>query len=357
MTATASTTIAAPKVFTVAELAQRVGGELRGNGQATITSVNSIADAKPTDITFISSAQYARQWPASKAGSAVVTRELQSMFQSSGDSRPLVFVADAEIAMIHLLELFEVPETAPDVGVHPTAVVHPTVKLGRQARIGPHVSIDQGAVIGDGVVLHGGVRIYANVQIGAGSVLHGNTVVRERCVIGRGVILHQNVSIGADGFGYRPDPTGAGLLKVPHIGNVILEDGVEIGSNSCVDRGKFGSTIVGAGTKIDNICQIAHNCRIGRCCVIAGCAGISGSVTIGDGVQMGGMVGIIDHITIGSGARLGAMCFVMRDIPPGQSVLGYPADDGQTVLRQWASVRKLPGLLRPLSRHIEALKR
>jgi len=175
-------------------------------------------------------------------------------------------------------------------------------------------------------------------------------------VIGRGVILHQNVSIGADGFGYRPDPTGRGLLKVPHIGNVILEDGVEIGSNSCVDRAKFGSTIVGAGTKIDNICQIAHNCRIGRCCVIAGCAGISGSVTIGDGVQMGGMVGIIDHINIGSGARLGAMCFVMRDIPAGQSVLGYPADDGQTVLRQWASVRKLPGLLRPLSRHIEASK-
>jgi len=197
-------------------------------------------------------------------------------------------------------------------------------------------------------VIHAGVRVYPNVKIGDGTVIHANTVIRHDCVIGRGVILHQNVSIGADGFGYRPAPNGAGLLKVPHIGNVIIEDGVEIGANTCVDRGKFGSTIIGAGTKIDNLCQIAHNCRIGRCCLIAGHVGIAGSVTIGDGTQMAGQVGVIDHIQIGKGVKIGARGAVFSDIADGAVVLGYPADDGRAVLRQWVAIRKLPDLLRKM---------
>ena len=166
--------------------------------------------------------------------------------------------------------------------------------------------------------------------------------------------MHQTVSIGADGFGYRPDPSGAGLLKMPHLGNVIIEDGVEIGANSCVDRAKFGSTVVGAGTKVDNLVQIAHNCTIGRCCVIAGCTGLSGSVKIGDGAQIGGGVGITDHVTVGPGAKIGARSFVMRDVPAGAVSLGHPADESQSTLRQWASVRKLPELLRRLSKLLDA---
>ena len=132
------------------------------------------------------------------------------------------------------------------------------------------MSVDRDASIGDHTVLHAGVRIYAGVEIGPNCVLHANCVVRERCTIGDEVILHQNVSIGADGFGYRPAPDGSGLLKVPQIGTVEIQDRVEIGAGACVDRGKFGATLIGEGTKIDNLCQIAHNCRIGRSCVIAG---------------------------------------------------------------------------------------
>ncbi|MCI0630106.1 MAG: UDP-3-O-(3-hydroxymyristoyl)glucosamine N-acyltransferase [Phycisphaerales bacterium] len=338
--------------FTVSELAQRLNGRLQGRGDTIITGVNSLADASDSQITFISTPAYARQWLESKAAAALVTESVPfDGAEGQRDPRPIIFVKDSEMAMIRLLQLFDHAESLPDVGVHPSAVVHPSAKIGRQARIGPHVSIDQGSSIGDEAVLYAGVRIYANVSIGHKSVLHSNVVIRDRCPIGRDVIIHQNVSIGADGFGYRPDPSGSGLLKIPHIGNVVIEDAVEIGANTCVDRGKFGSTIIGAGTKIDNQCQIAHNCRIGRCCVIAGCAGIAGSVIIEDGVQVGAAAGILEHLTIGAGARLGAMCLVTRDVPPGHTVLGHPAGESQSVLRQWASVRKLPDFLRRLSRH------
>ncbi len=189
------------------------------------------------------------------------------------------------------------------------------------------------------------MHLYPGVEVGAGSVLHANVVVRERCRIGRGVIIHQNTSIGADGFGYRPDPKGGGLLKVPHIGNVVIEDQVEIGANSCVDRGKFGSTVIGAGTKIDNLCQIGHNVRIGRSCVVAAQTGLSGSVVVGDGVLIGGRGGASDHVSIGAGARLGGNSVAFKDVPPGATWVGFPADDANAVKRQWASLRKLPGLV------------
>ena len=180
-----------------------------------------------------------------------------------------------------------------------------------------------------------------------------NTVVRERCRIGRRVILHQNVSIGADGFGYWASPEGTELLKVPQIGTVAIEDGVEVGANSCVDRGKFGATIIGAETKIDNLVQIGHNCRIGRSCVIAALTGLGGSVIMGDHVRVGGAVGIADHVRIGDGATIGAKSGVMRDIPDGTTVLGTPANEVQKTLRQWAATRKLPDWMQRVSRFLK----
>jgi len=333
--------------FTTQQLAQQLGGTLHGPGEVVITGVQSLVDAGPGDVSFIIDARYARAWSESKAGAVIVSDGLEV---DAADGRPRIVVPNAELATARVLELFQQPEWGPEPGVDPTARIHPTATLGQQVRIGAYVSVGPGCRIGNGVVLHDGVRLYANVTIGDGCVLHANTVIRDRCTLGRGVILHQNVSIGADGFGYRPAPNGAGLIKIPHIGTVIIEDGVEIGANSCVDRGKFGPTVIGAGTKIDNLCQIGHNCRIGRCCVIAGCTGLSGSVTVGDGVQMGGACGIADHVTIGSGARIGGFSMVIRDVMPGQTVLGHPAEDGRTALRQWACVRKLPGLLQQLSK-------
>jgi len=215
------------------------------------------------------------------------------------------------------------------------------------------VSIDDEAAIGDRVVLHAGVRVYVGARIGDDSVLHGNVVVRERCRLGQRVILHANVSIGTDGFGFEPAADGSGQVKVPHIGTVIIENDVEIGASSCVDRAKFGATVVGTGTKVDNLVQIAHNCRIGRRCVIAALTGISGSATVGDDVRMAGQVGIVDHMSIGSGATIGAQAGVMKDVPAGQSQLGSPADEIHQALRQMAAIRRLPELMQQASRFLK----
>jgi UDP-3-O-[3-hydroxymyristoyl] glucosamine N-acyltransferase len=327
-----------------------------GQGAVVVRGVNALEDAAEGDITFIADRPHARQWGSSRAVAAVVTEGIDPA-DHDPQRRALIHVPDAELAMVTILELFRPPEIVPDVGVHPTAWVHGEARIGQGVRIGPHVSIDRDSVIGDGVVLHAGVRLYAGVTIGAGSVLHANCVVRQGCRIGRAVILHQNVSIGADGFGYRPAPDGRGLVKVPQIGIVIVEDAVEIGANSCVDRAKFGSTVIGVGTKIDNLVQIGHNCRIGRACVIAGLTAVGGSTEIGDGVVIAGAAGIGDHLRIGDRATVGGGSGVMKDIPPGQTWLGYPADPAREKLRQWATMRKLPGLIQRISRHTEGEQR
>ena len=338
----------AKTVYTTSALAEQVAGELRGSANLEIVGVNALDDASADQITFIADAAHAERWADAQAGAAVVTNGIEAKGHDP-QSRALIFVPQAELAMIEILRLFEPAPPVPDAGVHHTAVVDETAKLGREVRVGPHVSVGPEATVGDGVVLHAGVRIYAGAQIGEGSVLHANAVVRERCRLGRGVILNQNVSIGADGFGYRPAADGKRLMKSPHVGIVILQDDVEIGANSCVDRGKFGATVVGEGTKIDNLCQIAHNCRIGRCCVIAGLTVVGGSVTIGDGTQVGGTVAVAEHVRIGSGVSIGGGSGVMRDIPDGKTYLGTPATDATETLRQWAAIRKLPGWMKRVS--------
>ena len=331
---------------TTGDLAQRIGARLTGAADVCVTGLSTIDEARSGDLTFISDQGYAAQWPTCQAAAAIVLDSID--FRPDHSGRPLLFVSDVDQAMIAVLAVFPPPEDRPDLGVHPTAFVAAGVQLGQAIRVGPHVTIGRNCVIGDGVTLYPGVRVYSGVQIGAGSIIHANTVIRERCVIGRGVILHQNISIGGDGFGYRPSPDGRGLLKMPHIGIVVLEDGVEIGSGSCVDRAKFGATVIGAGTKIDNLVQIAHNCRVGRCCLIAGQSGLGGSVTLGDGVLLGGAVGVVDHLSIGSRAKVGARSLVTRDVPAGASWLGTPADEGRATLRHWALIKRLPELAKRL---------
>jgi UDP-3-O-[3-hydroxymyristoyl] glucosamine N-acyltransferase len=326
--------------FTAAKIAELVGGELDGPGDIAIAGINSMAEAEADQLTFISSKRYAARWPDCRAAATLVSRGL-TVNGHDPVRRAIIWVDDAELATAKVLEAYMPPAVWPEVGVHPSAFVHPEARIAASARIGPHVSIDRLAEIGENVTLMSGVRIYAEAKIGNETVIHANSVIRERCRIGSRVILNQTVSIGADGFGYRPEQDRSGLAKMPHVGTVIVEDGVEIGAGSCVDRAKFGATIIGQGTKIDNLVQIAHNCRIGRNCVIAGQAGMAGSVTVGDWVQIGAQVGIADGLTIGDGARIGARSGVMDNIPPGVSVLGEPAVPARQALRQVAAIRKL----------------
>ncbi|MHC4273494.1 MAG: UDP-3-O-(3-hydroxymyristoyl)glucosamine N-acyltransferase [Planctomycetota bacterium] len=334
--------------FTTADLAKHVSGDLHGRPDLPIAGVNALTEATAREITFITDAVHARQWAEARAGAAVISAGLEPAGHDP-ESRALIVVPNAALAVVELLRLFAPPTPQLDPGRHPSAFVHPGATIGNDVRIGPHVSIDDQATIGDRAVLHAGVRVYAHTAIGDDSILHANVVVRERCRLGRRLLLHPNVTIGADGFGYEPAPDDSGLVKVPHIGTVIIEDDVEIGAGSCVDRAKFGAAVIGAGTKIDNIVQIAHNCRIGRNCVIAALSGLSGSVTVGDGARIAGAVGIVDHISIGSGATIGAAAGVMKDVPPGETHLGVPAIEIHQTLRQWAAVRKLPDWMQQAS--------
>lgn len=345
-----------PRTLTAGQIAEKLGGRLVGVPSVGVCGINTLSDARSDEITFITDQSYARRWVDSQAAAAVVTDGLKVPGHNAA-SRALVFVPDAELATIELLRFWEPAPPLPEEGIHPTAWVHPEARLGEGVRIGPHVSVDHGSVVGDRTVLHAGVRIYAGVTLGEGCVIHANTVIRERCTLGRAVILHPNVSIGADGFGYRPAPDGSGLLKVPQIGTVQIHDLVEIGANTCVDRGKFGATVIGAGTKIDNLCQVAHNCRIGRACVIAGQCALAGSVVLGDGVVMAGQVGVADQLTIGSGATIAGGSGVTRNVPAGETWFGYPADRARDTLRRISAVHKLPDHIRRVSRLLQDGKR
>ena len=331
--------------FTAAEFAAKVGGELLGPGGIEVTNLDPVADAGPSTLTFVGDLAHARALAGSRAGAAVVTRTLAKEV-TAGDARAIILVDDADRAMIVALELFARPETLPAPGVHPTAVVEPGVSLGADVRIGPRCWVGAGATVGDRTALFAGVSIYPGASVGADCTFHSGVSIRERCRVGNRVILHSGVAIGTDGFGYRPAPGGRGILKVPHLGNVVLEDEVEIGANSCVDRGKFGSTVIGFATKLDNLVQVGHNCRIGKCCVISGLSGVAGSTTIGDGTRIGGGAGLADHLTIGRGVSIAAMSGVMNDIPDGETWGGYPAQEIRRTKLEVLAVRRLPELMR-----------
>lgn len=337
--------------ITTGMLAELVGAKLDGPGDIVITDVAGVEKASAGALTFIRSMRYAKMWAQSKASAAVVTQGIE-VPEHEAATRALLFVKDVDLAMIKLLELAAqaFPVHTPGAGVHPSAVVDPTAKIEPGAQVGAKCVIGPRSVIGAGAVLMPSVTIGADVRIGAGTMLNPGVVVYDRCTIGARCILHAHVSVGADGFGFRPDPSGRGLLKVPHVGTVEIGNDVEIGANSCVDRGKFGPTTIGDGTKIDNLVQIAHNCRVGRSVIICGVTGIGGSVVIGDGVVIAGCCGVADNLTIGAGSRLGAKTGLLENVPPGQTWTGLPAAPHSQQMRTWAAARKLPEVLRALKR-------
>ncbi len=326
------------KSLSIQEINTILNGELVGDTSQMIDGLEQLKNAQPNQMTFIGSIKYERLWDSSKASAAIVNENIRI---EPGEGRAFVKVKNADLAMAKLLEEFDPGPPQFDIDIHPTAVIHETAKIGKGVKIGANSYVGKNVVLADGVVLYPNVSIFDDTTVGPQTVIWSGTVIRERTEIGAQCIFHTNVSIGADGFGYRPSDDGRGLVKIPQIGNVIIGNLVEIGSNSCVDRGKFSSTIIGDGCKIDNLVQIGHNSVMGRFCIMAGHSGLAGSVTLGDGVMIGGSASIKDHTVIESGAVVGAGSGVMNDVAAGKTVLGYPACDSREMLKQWVALRRL----------------
>lgn len=325
------------KNLTLNDINTVLNGVIVGTISNTISAPEQLELASETEISFIGSKKYEKLWQTSKACAAIVNEDISI---EPGENRAFIKVKNADLAMSQVLELFAPapPEFAFDI--YPTAVVDASAKIGAGTRIGANCYVGPNVVLGENVTLYPNVTILDESTIGKNTVIWPGAVVRERCHVGAYCILHPNCTIGADGFGFRPCPE-RGLAKIPQIGNVIIGNNVEIGANSSVDRGKFSSTILGDGCKIDNLVQIGHNSKLGRFCIMAGNSGLAGSVTLEDGVIIGGSASIKDHITIGSGAMIGAGSGVAADVPAGKTMLGYPAVEARTALKQWAILKRM----------------
>lgn len=325
------------KSYSILEINKVLKGIIIGETSQSITAPEQLEAATNTEISFIGNRKYEKFWEKSKACVAVVNEDISI---EPGENRAFIKVKNADLAMSQVLELFAPPTPLFHKDIHPTAVIDSTaivcngVKIGAGCYIGPNV------VIGDNTIIYPNVTILDECTIGKNTVIWSGTVIRERCHIGNDCILHPNCTIGADGFGFRPCPE-RGLVKIPQIGNVIIGNSVEIGANSCVDRGKFSSTVLGDGCKIDNLVQIGHNSKLGKFCIMAGNSGLAGSVTLGNGVIIGGSASIKDHTIIGDGAIVGAGSGVTGDIPAGKVMLGYPAIEARDALKQWAILKRL----------------
>ena len=325
------------KSYSLEDINEILKGEIVGNISVRITAPEQLELAKSTEISFIGNKKYEKLWTTSNASLAIVNENIGI---EPGDNRAFIKVKNADLAMSQVLEMFAPPTPIFQAEIHASAVVDDNATIKKGVRIGAGTYIGPNVVIEENATIYPNVTILDECTIGKNTVIWSGTVIRERCHVGNDCIIHPNATIGADGFGFRPDPT-RGLVKIPQIGNVIIGNNVEIGANSCVDRGKFSSTIVGDGCKIDNLVQIGHNSKLGQFCIMAGNSGLAGSVTLGNGVIIGGSASIKDHTNIGDGAIVGAGSGVTCDIEPGKVMLGYPAVEARDALKQWAFLKRL----------------
>jgi UDP-3-O-[3-hydroxymyristoyl] glucosamine N-acyltransferase len=323
----------------LAELAEQLGGELAGNGEAQIHSVAGLLEASAGQISFFSNAKY-RKWLHSTSASGVL---VPADWREPVENTTLIRVENPDAAFAEVCKLFCPPPVSYPPGIHASAVIADSAQLGTNVHIGPHVVIEAGAVIGDRCILLAGVLISQQAELGEDSLVHAGAVLRENVVVGKRVILHNHVVIGSDGFGYTVNPDGS-RTKVPQVGIVRVGDDVEIGAHSCVDRARFGETRIGNGAKIDNLVQIAHNVVIGDHAVLVSQVGISGSTVVGESAILAGQVGVAGHLTIGEKAVVGAQGGVTKNVEPGTYVWGTPATEFKKYSKTLSNVNRLSKL-------------
>lgn len=333
----------------LAEIAKRLRCELRGDGEVEIAGVNGIDDAGPGELTFVANVKYLAKLSAAKAAAVILSLEAPEI------TLPSLRAASPYFAFAQALSLFYSPYTPPE-GIHPTAVVDSSARIGARASIGPYAVIGENVEIGDSAQILAHVVIYPDVKIGHNFTAHAGAIVRESVRIGDRVTLQSGVVIGGDGFGYVPLPNGS-IYKIPQTGVVVLEDDVEIGANTTIDRATVGATVIHRGTKIDNLVQIGHGCEVGEGCFLAAQVGLAGSTKIESRVQMGGQVGTAGHLTIGKNTMVVAQSGIPNDVPANSVIGGYPAVDVREWRRYSAALPKLPEILRRLRRLEQALEK
>ncbi len=321
------------------ELAEWVDGTVVGDGEVEISAVAAIEEARAGEITFIANSKYLPKLGETQASAVIVSKEV-----TQGD-KPLLCVTNPYLAFAKILILFsQKPYQAK--GIHSNAWVSPTAKLGKELTLYPLAYVGDRCVIGDRVTLYPGVYVGEDSAIGEDSILYSNASIYPGTVIGKRVILHSGVVVGSDGFGYVKD--GKRNVKIPQIGSVEIEDDVEIGANSAVDRATFGKTIIQRGVKIDNLVQVAHNVVIGEDSILCAQVGISGSTRLGSNVTLAGQVGVVDHTEIGDNVMVGAQAGVTRRLTPNQGYVGSPAIPHREFLRINAVFSKLPEMRKTL---------
>lgn len=334
--------------LTAAKIAEMVNGKLIGSPDRTISSVSGIRDAQSDQLSFIGNKKYQHQLESTKAGVVLVCPDLAD---APAVDRSLIVCDNVDYAFAKVIAVFaEEPPKWP-VGVHPSAVVSPEAKLGQGVSINANAVIEAGAEIGDGTVIGAGCYIGHDVKIGAGSLLYPNVTVMYRCVIGRKAVIHQGVVIGGDGFGFIP--TKQGLVKVPQTGIVQIDDDVEIGANTTIDRARFGKTWIKSNVKIDNQVMIAHNVVIGESSILVAQCGIAGSAELGRGVILAAKSGVNGHITLGDGVQVAGTSGVVKSLPAGAIALGTPAESQ----REFMARHTLPSRFEKLSAKVEALRK
>ena len=337
---------------TLRELAEIVDGKVVGDENIVITGASGIKEAKEGDITFVANPKYASLMRHTRASAIIVSIDV------NGVACPLIRTEDPSLAFARIVNLLAPNEIVRPKGIDSRAVIGRDVKLGRDVAIQPYAVIEDNVEIGDESIIYAGVYIGHHTRIGSKTTIYPNVSIWERITIGDRVIIHSGTVIGSGGFGFA---TVKGVHHgIPQIGTVIIEDDVEIGSNVTIDRARFDKTLIGKGTKIDNLVQIAHNVITGKNCIIVAQTGISGSTVLGKNVITAGQSGIVGHITIGDNAKIAAQAGVTKSVPPDTVVSGYPARPHQHAKRISACVQQLPNLykrIKKLEEEIERLKK
>jgi len=323
-------------IYTAARIAEQLDGEVIGDGAVTLTGFTSAEQAGPGDLTFAEKDSHFAAAEASAASAILVSGPFTSR------TKVIIRVRNARLAAARVLPLFFPPDSYPP-GIHPSADIAPTARVDVSAYVGPGCVVGDGVTIGARTALLGGNHVGRDCQLGDDVRLYPNVVLYGRTQVGHRVAIHAGTVIGADGYGYVFDQ--GRHRKMLQVGNVVIEDDVEIGANSAIDRAALGSTIIGAGTKIDNLVHVAHNVVFGKHCLIMGQCGFAGSTQFGDYCVIASQSGVTGHLKIGHQVTVGGKSGVTRDLADGQTVLGYPAVPDKQAKRQWIGVQQLPELI------------